>query len=248
MGPRKLSARAYAQHRAALELPGTSHVAVLKAIKSGRLEGAFERRGRRLLIDPDLADVAWAQNTDALEGEKSRPQAGRAKGGRPKRKRTPEPAAPPKPAGAALDSPAEPPPVQFPDAPEAGDLGETGALFGRDALPEEVLESSPTEEGKGLSKALANASKTAWQADLVRLQVLERQGVLVRATEVEAETTRIFRALRKQLEAIPKRIDANLAASSERLECRRMVEQEIALALSAVSAKCSGGTPERAAG
>lgn len=48
-----LSASAYARHR------GVSHVAVLKAIKAGRI--AWEPDGT---IDPIKADAAWAENTN----------------------------------------------------------------------------------------------------------------------------------------------------------------------------------------
>lgn len=60
-----LSIRAYAQHRAENSLPGRTHVAVLKAIREGRIHRTPEGK-----IDTDEADQSWAQNT-ALE--KSRP-------------------------------------------------------------------------------------------------------------------------------------------------------------------------------
>lgn len=248
MGPRKLSARAYALTRAQRKLPGTSHVAVLKAINAGRLEGAFERRGpRRILrIDPDLADAAWVRNTDALESERSRTQAAPAPQAKaPAKRRAKRAKAKPQPAA---ELPEDSPTVEFPGASEPGAPGETGALYGHAALPEDLEQGEGDGEPALGTMARANAAKTAWQADLARLQVLERQGILVRADEVQSETVKIFRALRKQLEAISKRIDANLAASEDRGECRRMVEQEIALALSSVSAKCGAAAPVKAAG
>jgi len=54
-----LSIRAYAQHRAALGLPGTSHTAVRKAIAAGRI--TQEADGT---IDPARADAQWAGQTD----------------------------------------------------------------------------------------------------------------------------------------------------------------------------------------
>ena len=56
-----LSITAYARHR------GVSHVAVLKAIKSGRI--AKEPDGS---IDPAKADVAWERNTN--QAQKRKPQ------------------------------------------------------------------------------------------------------------------------------------------------------------------------------
>lgn len=55
-----LSASAYAKRR------GVSHVAVLKAIKTGRI--AKEPDGT---IDPDKADAAWAKNTDPAQQRKA---------------------------------------------------------------------------------------------------------------------------------------------------------------------------------
>jgi hypothetical protein len=55
-----LSPTAYARHRKALGLPGGTHVAVLKALRAGRIEA--EPDGT---IDPAKADAAWNANTDA---------------------------------------------------------------------------------------------------------------------------------------------------------------------------------------
>jgi hypothetical protein len=62
--------RAYARHRTARAARGdagfepTSHVAVLKAIAAGRLQGAVEGEGRRIRIDFAKADELWSANTD----------------------------------------------------------------------------------------------------------------------------------------------------------------------------------------
>ncbi len=62
-----LSASAYARHR------GVSHVAVLKAIKTGRI--AKETDGT---IDPDKADAAWEKNTDPAQQRKPAKKAEQA--------------------------------------------------------------------------------------------------------------------------------------------------------------------------
>lgn len=63
-----LSASAYARHR------GVSHVAVLKAIKAGRI--SWEDDGT---IDPIKADAAWTENTNQAQqrqnGKPSRPKS-----------------------------------------------------------------------------------------------------------------------------------------------------------------------------
>jgi hypothetical protein len=69
--------RAYARHRTARAARGdagfepTSHVAVLKAIAAGRLEGAVEGEGRRIRIDFAKADELWAANTDPAQQRSS---------------------------------------------------------------------------------------------------------------------------------------------------------------------------------
>ncbi len=58
-----LSFRAYARHRAGLELSGTSHNAVGKAVKSGRLVESVHETPKGLRIDPEVADREWRENT-----------------------------------------------------------------------------------------------------------------------------------------------------------------------------------------
>jgi len=58
----------YGDHRKALGLRGTSHVAVLKAIERGRLMApAVERKGRGWEINAELADQQWADSTHPAE-------------------------------------------------------------------------------------------------------------------------------------------------------------------------------------
>ena len=58
----------YGDHRKALGLRGTSHVAVIKAIQAGRLAPpAVTRKGRGWEINAELADQQWADATDPTE-------------------------------------------------------------------------------------------------------------------------------------------------------------------------------------
>jgi len=59
-----LSITAYARHR------GVSHVAVLKAIKAGRIEKEADGT-----IDPEKADAAWARNTNQAQQRKAAKQS-----------------------------------------------------------------------------------------------------------------------------------------------------------------------------
>jgi hypothetical protein len=57
--------QAYADHRKALGLRGKSHVAVIRAINSGRLyPPAVQKVNGGWVIDATLADAQWAGNTD----------------------------------------------------------------------------------------------------------------------------------------------------------------------------------------
>ena len=61
-----MNLQGYAAHRKARGLRGTSHVAVLQAIQSGRLtEPAVRKIDGRWHIDASLADAQWAGNTNA---------------------------------------------------------------------------------------------------------------------------------------------------------------------------------------
>ena len=60
-----MNLQGYANHRKARGLRGTTHVAVLYAINHGRLTApAVQKVGTRWVIDPELADQQWAENTD----------------------------------------------------------------------------------------------------------------------------------------------------------------------------------------
>lgn len=61
-----LTQNAYASHRKAAGLPGATHAAVAKAIKSGRLAKSLVRQGDKVLIDPRRADAEWAANTNGV--------------------------------------------------------------------------------------------------------------------------------------------------------------------------------------
>ena len=63
-----MNLQAYANHRKALGLRGTSHVAVINAIKGERLTPpAVRREGSRWIINAELADEQWATRTDPSE-------------------------------------------------------------------------------------------------------------------------------------------------------------------------------------
>ena len=99
-----MNLQAYADHRKALGLRGTSHVAVINAIKDQRLTPpAVVRDGHRWVIDAAMADEQWATRTDPSE-------YGAMGGGTARPIGLPEPALP-APPPATPRRLAEPPPA-----------------------------------------------------------------------------------------------------------------------------------------
>lgn len=69
-----MSLQVYARHRKEQGLRGQSHVAVLKAIDSGRLAPpAVQKVNGRWRINPALADAQWADNTEPAPAPASAP-------------------------------------------------------------------------------------------------------------------------------------------------------------------------------
>jgi len=62
-----LGQRAYAAHRKAIGLPGTTHRAVQLAIESKRLAKSLVTKGGKTLINPAIADKEWSGNTDSTK-------------------------------------------------------------------------------------------------------------------------------------------------------------------------------------
>jgi phage terminase Nu1 subunit (DNA packaging protein) len=63
--------RAYAEHRKALGLPGTTHVAVRNAIQDGRLSESVKNVDGATVIDFVAADVEWAARTDPTRQQRT---------------------------------------------------------------------------------------------------------------------------------------------------------------------------------
>ena len=98
-----MNLQAYANHRKALGLRGTSHVAVINAIKDQRLTPpAVVRDGHRWVIDAAMADEQWATRTDPSE-------YGAMGGGTARPIGLPEPALPAPPPATPRRPPAEQP-------------------------------------------------------------------------------------------------------------------------------------------
>jgi hypothetical protein len=195
--------QAYARHRKERGLRGASHVAVLKAIDSGRLhEPAVRKEGKNWVIDPVLADGQWADNTDPMRTEALPPPPPPAKP-TPKPKAAAEPALPAKPQ----EKPARPP-----------------ATPATTATP-------PASDPGGPSLAQAKRAIAVYQAELARLSVMREKGELVLAEEVKGEAARLARQVRDLLLIIPSRNAARVAAMGDPEEVRSLLQGEIEGAL-----------------
>jgi Protein of unknown function (DUF1441) len=152
---------------------GITQPAVSAAIHSGRLVKAIIKDGKRIKIDPDIADREWAANT----------QGGRG-------------AAPQRLASG----------VDLPDAIEAADYN------------------------------ASRAKREAYNAELARLEVEEKQGQLVAADEVRKTAFAVARQVRDGMLNIPDRVSAELAAVTDQFEIHRRLTDEIRKALEGVLA------------
>lgn len=150
---------------------GITQPAVSAAIHSGRLVKAIIRDGKRIKIDPDIADREWAANTQGSRGPGPQPLA----------------------SGIAL-----------PDAIEAADYN------------------------------ASRAKREAYNAELARLEVEEKQGQLVAADEVRKTAFAVARQVRDGLLNIPDRVSAELAAMTDQFEIHTRLTAEIRKALQGV--------------
>ena len=213
-----MNLKTYAQHRKTLGLRGSTHVAVLKAINTGRLSHpAVQQIDGRWQIEPELADEQWANNTNAgswppvalVPPDEDEPAAPRP------RPLAPDPLDPPEPPGPS--DPAEPRVPALSAAPEPA------------RRPRAPRNSGPPSAGPTLAEA--NRAAAVYKAERLRLALLKDKGELVEAASVAPEASRLGRVLRDALLVIPDRICAPLATMNDRDSIRDMLRHEIEAAL-----------------
>jgi len=95
--------------------------------------------------------------------------------------------------------------------------------------PAEPMAFGASESGDGSATgyARARAAREVYQAQLAKLELDVRNGVLVRADEVRVGAFNMARKTRDQLVAIPDRVAATLAATQDPVEVHRILEEEI---------------------
>lgn len=205
-----LSAHGYAQHRRQRGLRGTSHVAVIKAIESGRLSApAVHRDGAQWVIDPELADQQWSDRTNPSAVGLAPP--------------APEAEVAPRPPAAARPAPphADPPPPTAPSPATA-----------RPPAPARPVRSKPQDLASAVpplstSKAIA----AAYDAKLKQLEYQRAADELLPARQVKGEAFALGRALRDSLMRLADRLAPTLAAASDARQVHHLLTEEIRIAL-----------------
>ncbi len=89
--------------------------------------------------------------------------------------------------------------------------------------------------GDGLNPAAEKARLDATKADLAELDLAERRGELISASEAEAAIVVILTAVRTKLLALPAARAQEWAASSEPAECEEIAAEAVREALEALS-------------
>lgn len=173
----QLSFRAYAKRRN----PPVSHTAVEKAIKSGRLKHCLVRVGKRILIDPSLADREWERNTDeAFQRETEARAGGAAKG--------------------------QAPPNRGKKTKQKGLYGADVEEGADEADPNEGAELEP----RGPTPAKMRGILIGIQAQHAKLDLEVKMGQLVRRSESAAEAFRLGRGILEALQRLPPRYTGEL--------------------------------------
>jgi len=85
----------------------------------------------------------------------------------------------------------------------------------------------PGGNGTATGYAKARAARELYQAQLAKLELDRQRGTLVRADEVRVGAFTMARKARDQLMALPERVAALLAATSDAAEVQRILEEEI---------------------
>jgi hypothetical protein len=198
--------QAYAAHRKRQGLRGQTHVAVIKAIDSGRLtEPAVRKAGNRWHIDPALADAQWADNTNAT----SAPDL-------------------PEPIDPESQEPLEPP---SPPAKQAK-AKQAKARPAEAASPQPATRSKqPPAASGGPSIGEARRALAVYKAERERLAMMREKGELILVSEVRQEAARLARQVRDLLLMIPNRNAAKLATLQDQEEIRVLLQTEIESAL-----------------
>lgn len=93
----------------------------------------------------------------------------------------------------------------------------------------DLIQSLPEDEIPDLNES--RARREHYQAEKARLEALQGRGELVPAADVRKEAFALARAVRDKLMGIADRLAPMLAATQDPVQCHRLINEEIRLAL-----------------
>ena len=157
--------------------------------------------GRGYEIDPAVADRELEGSIDQRS-----------------RNATPPPSPPPKPKPVAIDKPLiEPEPPPEPAKPPKP--------------PKHTKEPIAQPMQGGPTYAEAQRAREVYRAERERLKLLQEKGELVSAADVQSAAFQAARTVRDALMALPDRLAAQLAATTDAKLCHNLLAEELRVAL-----------------
>lgn len=196
-----LSQLAYANHRKQLSLPGATHAAVAKAIKSGRLSRCLHQEGGKVLIDPKVADKEWAANTNVVmqRGEESVVTQDESSPRKSSASKSQAPATSHKPSESRI---------------ELDDLG----------IMKTKGDSSLAD---AISMADARAMKERYLALMAKLEYEMESGKLIEAEDARRAAFAAARKARDMLLTMADRLAPVVAGLADQFQCHKAITAEV---------------------
>lgn len=93
---------------------------------------------------------------------------------------------------------------------------------------------SAEDEEELVTATVSNQRKAHWDAKLAEQKYRERAGQLVDKQDAKRQAFAFTRTLRDRILGVPDRIDAQLASETDQLECRKIVRDELLIALQTI--------------
>jgi hypothetical protein len=105
----------------------------------------------------------------------------------------------------------------------------------REDEPATIGEGAGDDESDIPSATRSNAVKAYWDSQIAKQKFQERAGTLVSRVDSEKQMFEFARAVRDAVLGVPTRIDAELAGEHKQIECRKIVRDELLVALNVLT-------------
>lgn len=197
-----LSQLAYANHRKQLSLPGATHAAVAKAIKSGRLSRCLHQENGKVLIDPKVADKEWAANTNVVmqRGEESVVTQDESSPRKSSASKSQAPATSHKPSESRIE------------------LDSLGIMKTKGEID---------SAAESISMADARAMKERYLALMAKLEYEMESGKLIEAEDARRAAFAAARKARDMLLTMADRLAPVVAGLSDQFQCHQAITAEV---------------------